>query len=618
MSSLIALVRPEALPLLAVVGLLALTAVWAELRRRRALVAFAGRGADLSSVSELRRRVKLVLLIAALVAAVLALAGPYVDVIEREVVQSGVDLVVALDVSQSMAVRDVEPDRLRAAKELINRLGNELSRSRVALVLFAGEGVVRYPPTADPSILGQALESIGGGFKPAQGGSSLSAAIDAALEAFPEEARESARRKAVVLVGDGEDVGGDIPDVQELVRANTLLFAVGVGTPSGGPIPTYDRFGRFVAMLRHADGRQVVSRLDEEALRIVAESTGGRYFHLEPGLGTVNALVRELQRLDATELAGTEGATIPDDRYQILLALAVAALIVEELISDRRRMPRPRSLRGPRARGRFRMPRPAFGRASGALLLAASTLALSSCAETAASEADRLYLAGEHQAALDRYRGLIADHPETVELRVNAGNALHRLGEMDEALEEYAFAIRAGTTATAAVAHYQRGNTLFRQGEIEEAREAYKDALRADPGDRDAKFNIELIDRLLAEDQQAEDPGLQGGQSGQSAEPGTAGSPLPGQGGQPGPGQSPPPGDAPEGEPGTEGPQASGPPETSTGESTPSLSDILSDFRSDLSPEQALRLLDALLAEQRGIEVLLEGSEQRRGADPRY
>lgn len=623
MTSLVGLVRPEALPLLGLVALLALLGLWAEVRRRRALTAFAGRGSELASISEARRRVKLVLVLAALTAAVLALAGPYVDVVEREVVQRGVDVVVALDVSQSMGVRDVAPDRLRAAKDFVHRLGHELTQSRVSLVLFAGVAVQRYPFTADPAVLGEALESIGG-FKPQEGGSSLAAALEAALGAFAPDARNSERSKAIVLIGDGEDTTGVVPDLEGLRASNTRLFTIGVGTSAGGPVPSYDRFGRFDKYLQHFDGRQIVSRLDEDTLRTLAEGTGGRYFRLESGLATVSSLVTELRRLDATQLEGTEGGSIPDDRYQILLALAVAALVIEGSISDRRRMPRPRSLRAPRVRQRLRIPRPALGRTHLSAVVAASALALSACAEVAANEADRMYLAGDHSGALVRYRQLITEEPELVELRVNAGNALHQLGEYAAANEEYAYAVREGTPGIAAVAHHQTGNTLFRLGQLEEALEAYKDALRLDPDDRDAKFNIEILSAMLR-DRSAElqqqgqsDTNAPGNESGAPNQ--QQGDPGPGASGAPGAGQSPRPGEGGEvGAPGQQGPQSEGPPETSSGEAAPSLSDILADFRSSLTPEEALRLLDALLSEQRGIELLLEGVQlPRGGADPTY
>ena len=579
---LVGLVRPEALALLGVVALVAAIALWSEVRRGRALAAFAGSGAELSSASASGRRAKLALSVVAAAAAVVALSGPYFDVVERTVVQSGVDVVVALDVSQSMAVRDVEPDRLRAGKELIRRLGDGMTQSRVALVLFAGQGIVRYPSTADPSVLGQTLDSVSAGFKPAAGGSSLRGAVDAALGAFSEEARQSPRRKAVVLVTDGEEtLGGAAPDVEALRAARVKLFTVGVGTASGGPIPTYDRSGRFVGYLRRADGTQITSRLDEAALRRLAETTEGRYFPLA-GFDAAGDVMTELRRLDATALGEVPGGSVPDDRFQPFLAVAVLLLVAAEVLSDRRPMPRPRWLRGRAAS------------------LVTAVLVLGACGASAAAEADRAYLAGDHGRALELYQGLIRERPAVAELHVNAGNALHQLGRHPDALEEYAVAVRDGTPAVRAVAHYQRGNTLFRSGELEDALAAYKDALRLDPRDRDAKFNIELIGALIAVTQrEGAQPGEPGqGQPGESAAPGP---PAPGASGAPG---------GPPAPPGSEGPQASGPPTGTGAGDGQSLGDALREFRSELSAEQALDLLDALLRDQRGIEQLIEGSPQ--------
>lgn len=609
----VGLVRPEFLAMLAVVGAIALLAAWAEIRRRRALQAFGGHGAELTSVSEARRRAKTILTLIAAVSLVIALAGPYVDVTEREIVQRGIDVVVALDVSQSMAVRDVAPDRLRAARELIRSMGERLSQSRVALVLFAGTGLVRYPPTSDPRVLGEALDSVGRGFKP-QGGSSLGAGLTAALEAFPAEVRESARRKAIVLVTDGEDPSGDISEVERLRQKSVRLYTVGVGTTSGGPIPRYDTFGRFVGMLQGSAGETIISRLREEPLRTLAERTEGRYWRL--GEATARELMTELRRLDASEIAATERGDIPDDRYQVFLGIAVAALALDWLLGDRRRMPLPRGLRPRRpSRPRTRIPLPR--RAPASLLLA--IVVATSCAEAATDEANQLYLAGEHRRALARYITLIHENPELQELRVNAGNALHQLGEYEQALDEYGFAIRAATTDVRAVAHYQRGNTLFRLGKLEGAREAYMDALRLDPKDRDAKFNIEIIDRL----QGVPEPAAPGG----SPQPGER---QPGQSQQPGQGQGEPqpgrsadpqqPGQSGEPLPGSQGPQQQGPPRTNqTDQGGPSLSEALQQFRQLLTPQEALRLLDALRAERRGLEILLEGQpQQRRGTDATY
>ncbi len=608
------LVRPEALPLAVVIVLLAALALWSEVRRRRALREFAGRGAEMASVSSARRRLKVGLVLAAMSLSVVALAGPYADVVQRNVVQSGVDIVIALDVSQSMAVRDVDPDRLRAAKQFIQRLGDGLTQSRVALVLFAGEGIVRYPPTADPAVLGQTLDSVTTAFRP-QGGSSLRSGVDAALKAFSAEARESSRRKAVILVTDGEDTTAQAPDVEALKARNIRIFTIGVGTTSGGPIPTYDRAGKFLGFLKRADGDQVVSRLSEQPLRSLAERSEGRHWRLA-GFPTVNELSTELKRLDASSLGEVEGGSVPDDRYQPFLALAIVALIAEGLLSERRGMPRPAWLRAPGGRTRRRLPLPAFAARLLAVVLVAA-FSSTACDQVSVSEADRLYLEGDPDSALELYRALSKERPDVPELHVNMGNALHQLGQHPGALEAYAVGIREGGQSVRAVAHYQRGNTLFRMGKLDEAREAYKDVLRLDPRDRDAKFNIEIIDRMLGVNEPQ--PGDQG-QPGQP-QPGASGAPgqqQPGQGepGQGQPGASPGPGEPQPGPPGSEGPQASGPPTSSGEDAGPSLAEVLRAFRSKLSPDEALRLLDALVNDQRGIEVLLEGTVPQTAPRP--
>lgn len=609
--------RPEALPLLAAVLLLGALAVWSETRRARAAEAFAGRGADLASASTERRRIKLGLVLGAAALSVLALAGPYLDVVKRTVVQNGVDVVVALDVSQSMATRDVGSDRLRLGKAVIQRLGDTLTQSRVSLIFFAGNGLVRYPATDDPSVLGGALDAVTPAFKP-KGGSSLRAAIDASLRAFSDDARAGARSKAVILVTDGEDLSGDAPDLATMRDRGVRVYALGVGTTAGGPIPTYDTAGAFLGYLRGADGQQITSHLTEAPMRALADATGGGYWHVASAVQAANDVRTQLERLDVSQLGEADGGSVPDDRYQIPLALAVAALLADGLLTERRDMPRPRWLRLPGAPSRRRSLVPAFVRGAPLWLLVVAVVA-SACTQVSTSDADRLYLAGDAQGALARYRALLEDHPRIAELHVNTGNALYKLGRYPQALDEYSIGVRQGSSKTRAVADYQTGEALFRMGKLEEAREAYKDALRIDPSDRDAKFNIEVIDRALAATQERsgraqQQPGQQGQQNpgdqqGQSSQD-TSGQQSSTTGQQPG-------------QPGSSAPQTQGAPTSDTDRTGPSVQDALRQFRSQLTPDEALQLLDALRSEQRGVQQLIEGPQPQRGPgrpqqDPTY
>lgn len=590
----VAFVKGDLLYLLLLAVPLAALFVVTLVSRRRALRRFGGPGAALVSSSVPRQTARAVLVLAATAALVVALAGPYVDEREVEVRWRGVDLVIALDVSQSMGVQDVAPDRLRLSRGAIQSLAEQVPGSRVALVLFGASGIVRYPATTDPRVIGGVLDSIGRSFRP-KAGSSLQEAIAASLDAFPPE---GALPEAVVLVSDGEDLGAQQPDPTRLRARGVRLFALAVGTEVGGPVPAYDNAGKYLGPLLGPGNQPIVSRMHVETLRRLAEATGGTAWRYEGDDRAVGELAAAITAMGSGELTGAT-QTAPDDRYQLFGVLALGLLLVEWLVSDRRAMPRP-------GRARLRVSRRSAG--AGAMLV----LVLASCGDAAATNetANGLFAAGDLPGALERYKALLREHPQIPELSVNAGNTLHRMGDFERAIPNYDAALTARERTVRAVALYDKGNTLFRLGRLDEAREAYVAALRLTPEDRDAKFNIEVIDRRRAlEGQQgAPRPG-----DPQPGEPGT--SPAPGA-----PGGSPPPSGG-QGTPETGGPNqpdASGTPGSPGGEGRESLDEALAEFKESLTPEEALRVLDALLREQRGLETILEGGPRRGGPVPEY
>ncbi len=227
--------------------------------------------------------------------------------------------------------------------------------------------------------------------------------------------------------------------------------------------------------------------------------------------------------------------------------------------------------------------------------------------------ANERYARGDFTGALSTYRELLRRRPELAEVAVNAGNAVHELSDYARALGLYEGALGARDAHVRALAFYDRGNTLYRLDRLEEARASYVDALRLEPDMRDAKFNIEVIDQQLEQVRQqrrqggkAPPPGQQppGGQQQPGLRPPQGGGRAPGQQqpGQQQPGQQPAPPDA-QGEPGR----------------PPALNEALGDFRRDISVEEALRVLDALRGEQRGVRTLIEGDPRRgQAGDARY
>jgi Ca-activated chloride channel family protein len=588
----IALAYPELAPLLLAAGLVVALCAVSLARRRRALATFAGPGARLASASPARQMAKLIVVASACLLAVLGLVGPQIGEVPRRGATSAVDTMIALDVSQSMAVRDVGTDRLHEAQRAIEALGQQLAGGRVGLTLFAGSSVLRYPLTADTKIVGPALDTSGHGFR-LNPGSSLRAALQGAAAAFPNASAANARAKAIVIVSDGEDPAPDLPPLETFVARGIRVFALGIGTPQGGPVPMYDAKGQFQQMLVDTNGTQVTSRLDEARLAKLAAEGGGSYFRYD-GESVAKTLADSLRSIDTAILPIDAGVT-PENRYQIFLGLAVILLIAEWLIDERRAMPRPRVPRGRRSTRRR-----AFGAASALFLLVVACGPQDPVADEL-DAANQVFL-HDPAAAVIRYRDLQTRRPRSPEISINLGNALAKLGEHDRALVEYSRAIDNAKGTTRAIAFYDRGTSLFRLGRVLEARAAYVEALRLDPTDRDAKFNIEVIDRILALINPRPTPTTQPGQRtappGQSPQPG--GSP-----GASGPAGSQAPAGTPL--PGATGPTGTPQPE--------SVQSALTNFRRDLTIEEALRLLDALRGEQRGLPALLEGTGVRRGGN---
>jgi len=588
----IALAHPELAPLLiAAVLIVALCAV-ALVRRRRALAAFAGPGARLASASPARQVAKVILVGGACLLVVVALVGPQIGEVPRRAATSTLDTIIALDVSQSMAVRDADTDRLHAAQRAIELLGQQLSGGRVGLTLFAGSSILRYPLTASTKLMGPALDTSGHGFH-TQPGSSLRAALQGAAAQFPTTDAEKLRTKAIVVVSDGEDPAPDLPPLDSYLASGIHVFTLGIGTIEGGPVPVYDTKGQLVQMLVDANGTQVISHLDEARLVNLASAAGGSYVRYDSE-AAAKSLSDALRAIDTT-VTTTDGGVSPEDRYQFFLGVAFVLLVAEWLISERRPMPRPRVPRGRPA------PRRRVIGATTALLLLVVACGPQDPIADQLDTANQVF-AHDPAGAVARYRDLQSKRPTAPEISIDLGNALAALGEHDRALVEYGRGIDTAKGTTRAIAFYDRATSLFRLGRILDARAAYVEALRNDPNDRDAKFNIEIIDRILGQIPSQKNP---------TSSPGASTEPP----GQQQPGGSPQ-ATAPaagSGKPnGTPVPDVTG----STGATQPeSVQSALTNFRKDLTVEDALRLLDALRGEQRGLPAILEGTGVRRGGN---
>ncbi|MCB9078345.1 MAG: VWA domain-containing protein [Anaerolineaceae bacterium] len=267
----------------------------------------------------------------ALIFVVLALARPrwgsQVEYIERR----GVEVMVALDVSESMLAEDFKPNRLARAKLEISELMDRLEGNELGLVLFSGAAFVQFPLTSDFATARTFLDAAYPGII-SRPGTDIAEAIQVAINGFNEE---RATQKVIIILTDGENHRTDVLGAaQTAADQGIIIYTVGFGSPDGEPIPQYDHLGNLIEYKKDSSGQTVLTRLDETTLQEIAAITNGAYFRAAPNGREVDLLADEIGRLQTSELE-SRFETRGIERFQWFLGIAVMALIIHELIPDR-------------------------------------------------------------------------------------------------------------------------------------------------------------------------------------------------------------------------------------------------------------------------------------------
>ena len=262
-----------------------------------------------------------------------AAAGPRWGLESVEERTSSADLVLALDVSKSMLARDIAPNRLERERVLARRILRELPGDRIGMVAFAGRAYVLSPMTVDHGALQLYLDALDPEIV-SQGGSSLAAAVRQATDLA--RGPEDAGRGSVVLVSDGEaleeeDAVREAAD--RAARVGITIHTVGVGTADGSPIPLMGDGGDVRGYLTGPDGEVVITSLNEELLREVASTTGGRYVRLGEA-GATDAVISALQGLDRAE-GDSQRRVREKERYAWFVLLALVLLMVDGIVAVR-------------------------------------------------------------------------------------------------------------------------------------------------------------------------------------------------------------------------------------------------------------------------------------------
>lgn len=326
--------NPQYLLFLLLVPALLLIFVAGRMMRRRALQQFGDAALVkglMPDTSTARPWVKLVLALVALALIIIAAAGPQFGTKLRDVKRTGIELVVALDVSNSMLAEDITPNRLENAKRAISKMIDGLKDDKLALIVFAGDAFVQLPMTSDYTAAKMFLSSINPSLVTNQG-TALEKAINLGIKSFTPG---DEKNKAIVIITDGEDHDGDpIAAATKANEAGVTIHMVGMGLPQGAPIPTVNRNGQR-DYRTDAQGNVVISKLEETTLKQVAAAGDGKYIRANNTKSGLSALFSELNNMEKVEMDAKIYSEY-EEQYQYFLGFGLLLLLVDAFLLNRR------------------------------------------------------------------------------------------------------------------------------------------------------------------------------------------------------------------------------------------------------------------------------------------
>jgi Ca-activated chloride channel homolog len=282
-------------------------------------------------VSITRPGIKFVLLMMATVFFIAALCGPLIGSKLEEVKRKGADIIIALDVSNSMLAEDLKPDRLQRAKQSIGRLIDKLQGDRIGIIVFAGEAYVQLPVTTDYGAAKMFLNTIDPDLVPKQG-TAIGAAIDLAVQSFTDTTK---KHSAIIVITDGENHEDDaVKSAKEAADQGIRVYTIGMGSEQGAPIPLYSN-GSKVGYRQDRSGKTVITKLDESKLSEIADAGNGYFVRANNSDDGLDAILKELGGLDRKEFKA-KMYTDYENQFQYFLAIALLFLLAEFIPGERK------------------------------------------------------------------------------------------------------------------------------------------------------------------------------------------------------------------------------------------------------------------------------------------
>ncbi|MDX9920811.1 MAG: VWA domain-containing protein [Paludibacter sp.] len=323
--------HPEYLFLLLIVPLLVGLFIYTRIQKKRKLQLF-GDPALLASlmpnVSFLRPRFKFYMQLTAVILMIVVMAQPQFGTKEEKQEKKGIEVMIALDVSNSMMAQDIQPARLDKAKMVLSKLVDGMTNDKVGLVVFAGDAYIQLPITADYVSAKMFMSSISPALVPRQG-TAIGSAIDLCIKSFGEKSDVS---RAIIVITDGENHEDDAVGAAKLAAENGIVVhVVGMGKPEGAPIPV----DGTMSFRKDKEGNVVVSKLNEDMCRSIATAGGGTYVRADNQNSAYRVVSKELDNLAKSKL-DTRIFSDYNEQFQSFALLALILLFFDSFIFDRR------------------------------------------------------------------------------------------------------------------------------------------------------------------------------------------------------------------------------------------------------------------------------------------
>ena len=421
---------------------------------------------------------KFLLATVAMAAMVVALANLRRPGSSENVSRAGIDVMIALDVSKSMLAQDVSPSRLERAKQMLSRLIDKLGNNRIGIVIFAGKAYLQMPITGDLTAAKMYLGSADTESVPTQG-TVIGDALKMCNASFNSKEK---KYKAVVLISDGEDHDEAADEIaKQMSNDGVVIYTVGIGSTAGSPIID-EATGQ---MKQDAQGNTVISKLNEGALRSIAEKGNGGYMLYNNTESVASTIASQLATMDQRAVKD-DSLTNYESYYQWFLALALVLLLTELFISEMKT-------------NRQKKLKPV---AATLLMMMALTANAQSDKQTI-KEGNEEYKKANYPGAATAYNKVVQKNPENVTAQYNLGNALYKADKKAEAVTAYDKSISKLEKPTEkSNAYFNKGVVLQNDKKLPECIDAYKNALKLDPSNEDARHNLQIALKQQKEQQQ--------------------------------------------------------------------------------------------------------------------